>query len=184
MGDDREVELKLEVPARGLRGLERSAFLRRARRQKNTELISVYYDTDKQKLRKRGFSLRVRRIGDRHVQTIKRTGASNQIALDREEWETEIGGDDPDLNAARHTPLKSVLSKNTCRAMKPVFETRVLRTAYPMRTGSSEVEVSVDKGRIHAGKKSAAPCEVELELKRGHSLELFRLARGLQTTSR
>jgi inorganic triphosphatase YgiF len=179
MADDREVELKLEVPARGLLGLQRSALLRRARRRESRELVSVYYDTDKQKLRRRGFSLRVRRIGDRHVQTIKRTGVSNQIALDRDEWETEIGGDDPDLNAARHSPLKSVLSKNTRRAMKPVFETRVLRTTYPMRTGGSEVEVSVDKGRVHAGKKSAVLCEVELELKRGHSLELFRLAQRL-----
>ncbi|HEX3337661.1 MAG TPA: CYTH domain-containing protein [Pseudolabrys sp.] len=95
MADDREVELKLEVPTAGLRALERGALLRSAKQRKSAELISVYYDTDKQKLRKRGFSLRVRRIGDHHVQTIKRMGASDRVAFDRDEWETQIKGDRP-----------------------------------------------------------------------------------------
>ena len=36
--------------------------------------MSVYFDTDKHKLRKKGLMLRVRRIGNRYIQTIKATG--------------------------------------------------------------------------------------------------------------
>jgi inorganic triphosphatase YgiF len=39
---------------------------------KRTAEVSVYFDTDKHKLRKRGLMLRVRRVGNRYVQTIKR----------------------------------------------------------------------------------------------------------------
>ncbi len=40
---------------------------------KSTSQVSVYFDTDKRKLRKHGLSLRVRRIGDRFIQTVKAT---------------------------------------------------------------------------------------------------------------
>jgi inorganic triphosphatase YgiF len=49
-----------------------------------------------QKLRKHGVPLRVRRIGDRYVQTIKAT--SNGRLLERDEWESEIAGEVPDLD--------------------------------------------------------------------------------------
>ena len=65
---------------------------------------SVYFDTDKLKLHKNGFSLRIRRIGDRHVQTIKRGG--NTAVLERDEWESETEGELPDFKAARKTPLR------------------------------------------------------------------------------
>lgn len=67
MAEQREVEVKLEVPAGGLRELERCELVKNARGE--SELLnSVYFDTDKLKLRKHGFSLRIRRIGDRHIQ--------------------------------------------------------------------------------------------------------------------
>jgi len=44
--------------------------------------VSVYFDTDELKLRDKGLSLRVRRIGRHHVQTIK----------PRNEWEHQISG--------------------------------------------------------------------------------------------
>ena len=59
------------------------------------------------------------------------------------------------------------------------FETRVRRTVYPITSGTSKIELSVDKGRINAGDQSAALCEVELELKRGDPRQLFRLAHQL-----
>ena len=83
MAEQREVELKLQVPARGLRELEHCAPINK-RRGGNELLTSVYFDTDKLKLHKHGFSLRIRRIGDRHVQTIKRGG--NSAVLERDEW--------------------------------------------------------------------------------------------------
>src|SRR6516165_11227294 len=65
MSPAREVELKLEVPAHSFYRLARSSLLRAARKKssKPATLVSVYFDTDKLKLRNKGLSLRVRRIG-------------------------------------------------------------------------------------------------------------------------
>src|SRR6516225_9650717 len=71
MSPAREVELKLEVPAHSFYRLARSSLLRTARKtsSKPATLVSVYFDTDKLKLRNKGLSLRVRRIGRRRART-------------------------------------------------------------------------------------------------------------------
>jgi inorganic triphosphatase YgiF len=53
----------------------------------------------------------VRRIGDRYVQTIKATG--NGRLLERNEWESDIGGEMPDLDLARGTALEPLLNESS-----------------------------------------------------------------------
>src|SRR5215471_12973139 len=181
MSPAREVELKLEVPAHSFYRLARSSLLRAARKKssKPATLVSVYFDTDKLKLRDKGLSLRVRRIGRRHVQTIKQESGQKAALFDRNEWERDIGGKQPDLDATQDTALQPLLGKKLRRGLKPVFETRVRRTVYPIRREGSEIEVTIDKGKVEAGRRSAPLCEVELELKRGESADLFKVARAL-----
>ena len=176
----REIELKLEIPVQGLRKLERSQLLLGNHSPlKGAELVSVYFDTGRLKLRKKGVSLRVRHVGGQHLQTIKRNEPGNGATVSRNEWETEINGKDLDLGAARGTPLEPLLTGRVRRALKPIFETRVRRTVYPIRYDNSDIEVSIDKGRIEAGRRSSTLYEVELELKHGESPALFRLAHQL-----
>src|SRR5260370_872767 len=68
MSPPRELELKLDVPAHSLATLTRSSLLRAAGKTpyKPSTLVSVYFDTDKLKLRNKGLSLRVRRADRRH----------------------------------------------------------------------------------------------------------------------
>src|SRR6266852_2717200 len=181
MSPPRELELKLEVPADSLARLTRSSLLRAADKgsHKPSTLVSVYFDTDKLKLRNKGLSLRVRRTGRRHVQTIKQDAGASAALLVRNEWERDVAGTQPDLDAARDTALALLLSKKLRRNLKPVFETRVRRTVYPIRSAESEIELAIDKGKVEAGGHSSPLCEVELELKRGESAELFKLARAL-----
>jgi inorganic triphosphatase YgiF len=181
MSPPREVELKLEVPVASVSRLTRSSLLRAAGKKSSrpATLVSVYFDTDKLKLRNKGLSLRVRRIGRRHVQTIKQENGEGAVLFTRNEWEREIAGRQPDLVAARDTSLEPIFSKKLSRGLKPVFETRVRRTVYPIHSGDSEIELSIDKGTIEAGRQSSLLCEVELELRRGESAELFKLARTL-----
>src|SRR5947208_4368544 len=181
MSPAREVELKLEVPADSLTRLSRSSLLQAARRKpsKPETLISVYFDTDKLKLRNKGLSLRVRRVGRRHVQTIKQESDESAVLFARNEWEHQIGGRQPELDVTKDPALRPVFNKTVRRGLKPIFETRVRRTVYPIRSGDTEIELTVDKGKIEAGRQSAPLCELELELKRGESAELFKLARVL-----
>jgi triphosphatase len=176
----RELELKLEVPADSLARLTRSSLLRAAGEKscKPSTRVSVYFDTAKLKLRNKGLSLRVRRTGRRHVQTIKQDAGASAALLARHEWERDIAGGQPDLDAARDTALAPLLSKKLRRNLKPVFETHVRRTVYPIHSGESEIELTIDKGKVEAGRHSLPLCEVELELKRGESAELFKLARA------
>ena len=121
MSDPREVELKLEVPVHSLYRLARSPLLQAARkkRSKPSMLVSVYFDTDKLKLRNKGLSLRVRRTGRRHIQTIKQESGESATLFTRDEWEHQIGGRQPELDVARDAALGPVFGKKVRRGLKP-----------------------------------------------------------------
>lgn len=110
-----ETELKFEVPKESLGQLKASRWFKenRRRRAKNEKLVSVYFDTDNLKLRRKGVSLRVRHIGEARVQTIKAEGQSTAGLFSRQEWEHRIKGDEPDLKAAAGTPLQGLFKKKS-----------------------------------------------------------------------
>jgi len=171
-----ETELKLELPSSELTRLDKLVPLRRAKAAKRATQVSVYFDTDKFALRKNGVMLRVRRTGRRYVQTIK---AAGEGLLDRNEWETEIKGSKPDLGAVQHTALEPLLTEKLRRQLRPVFETRVRRTTYPLKVKQSEIEVTLDRGKIGTADCSKSLCEIEIESKGGDRTELFKLARTI-----
>src|SRR5215469_1650052 len=181
MSPPREIELKLDVPVHNLPRLTDSSVLKGASKSaaKPVNLFSVYFDTNKLQLHRKGLSLRVRRIGRRHVQTIKQENNGNAALFARGEWEHDVPAKQPDLNAARETALAPLLNKKLRHALKPVFETHVRRKVFQIRRGQSEIELSIDKGKVEAGQKSSPLCEVELELKHGQAADLFKLAKML-----
>ena len=121
--------------------------------------------------------LRVRRIGNRYVQTIKADG--NAGPFERGEWESEIADGEPDLSLARKTPLRSIMNRKLRRQLKPLFETRMQRTVYSIVNRGHLTELAIDKGKIDSGGSSLPLCELELELKSGTEAELFGIARKL-----
>ena len=179
MSTPKEIEIKLELSPAILPRLKKIPLLR-ARKggaTRRSAEVSVYFDTDKHKLRKKGLMLRVRRIGNRYIQTIKATGKSG--LFERDEWESGIASAQPDLDLARGTALEALVGRKLRRRLKPMFETRVARTVYPLSSSTGEIEFTVDRGTIAAGDRSAPLCEIELELKRGSQAELFNVAREL-----
>jgi triphosphatase len=127
----KELEVKLELVRSSLPALKKIPMLRTPKlAPKRATEVSVYFDTKKHKLRNNGVMLRVRRVGKRHVQTIKATG--NLGPFERDEWEAEIVGENPDLSLARGTALESLLNNKLRQQLKPLFETRVQRTVYPI----------------------------------------------------
>ena len=117
----------------------------------------------------------MRQAGKKRIQTIKT--APNGVAVERGEWEKRIEGNEPDLRAARGTPLQRLLSRRLKRNLDAVFSTHVHRTLVPLRPGNSRVELALDEGHIRAGLYSSPLAEVELELKSGSIGDLFRTAR-------
>ena len=174
-----EVELKLEVPPRAIARLKRLHTLNRHGRPQEKDLVSVYFDTAEHTLRRHGMSLRVRHIGDKRVQTVKANGQCGAGLFNRSEWEKRIDSDTPDLRAASRTALAGLMNRKLAHALKPVFETQVHRTVVPLNGGASLIELTLDRGEVRLGRKSAPISEVELELKRGRPADLFAVARKL-----
>ena len=138
-------------------------------------LVSVYFDTPDQALRKAGFSLRVREEGRRWTQTVKSISAWSNAG--RGEWEAPVdcGSLDPDL--LRSTPVGAVLHGS---ALEPLFTVSVERRSVTLREAGSTVEVSVDKGEATRAGRSIAFAELELELKSGKAATLFAFAGQLR----
>ncbi len=173
-----ETEIKFRVPKRSLKASSRLTVPGgKVGKRAQSDLLSTYFDTPKQKLKRHGLLLRVRQAGGKHVQTIKETSA---VRLGRGEWETEISGRTPDLGQADGTPLQRFAAKKLRRKLKPVFTTKVHRITLPIRTGRGELELAIDRGRIVAGRRASRIEEVELELKSGPPSELFRVAKALE----
>jgi inorganic triphosphatase YgiF len=176
-----ETELKFHVPAVHLKALGKPRFRGgKIGAPSEHDLVSTYFDTAKHKLKRHGLTLRVRRDGNNYVQTVK---SANGAQFGRSEWETEIKDSAPDLGKVDDTPLRQFASKKLRRKLKPVFEASVHRTAVPLRTRRSEIELAIDRGRIMAGHRSTRVQEAELELKSGRPVDLFRIAKELERKS-
>src|SRR6516162_4809688 len=174
----KELEVKLDLAPESLRALKKIPLLRAQNGAPRRRVeVSVYFDTDDHKLRKNGLMLRVRRAGRRYIQTIKANGHS--APLERDEWEAQIAGREPDLRLAEGTALEPLMTKKFRRQLKPLFATRVRRTVYPLGDDNSAIALAVDQGTIDTGMRSVPLCEVELELERGTSTQLFDVAREL-----
>lgn len=173
-----ELELKFEVPRARLVALARSAWLRQLSNDppKTQRLVSVYYDTKDLALRDRDISLRVRRIGDRYVQTVKARAAR---ALDRCEWEGKVEDERPDHALARRSGLKPFAGKKQWRKLRPLFETAISRTSLEIREGRSRIALALDQGAINANHHRQPISEVELELEEGAVSDLLTLSRKL-----
>ncbi|HTX23235.1 MAG TPA: CHAD domain-containing protein [Steroidobacteraceae bacterium] len=177
-----EVELKLSIPAAEADKVRRLQWLRElsgpARCQ---QLVTVYFDTSKFELRERGVAIRVRRAGRRRLQAIKALGADGRAPFGRYEWEQEITGDTPDLKLAHGTALEPLATKKLRRRLKPIFETVIERTTFPIHSEKADLELALDRGhiRVHGSREREPISEIEIEVKRGDPVEIAKLAKRL-----
>ncbi len=177
MPEDREYELKFTVaPAAASRLATHPALAAAKATSRREHLVSTYFDTAEGALHQRRVTLRVRAIGQRTVQTLKRSGAS---LVDRDEWERE-GGDTPDISWLRSTPLADLFSDKAVSAgLDPRFTVDVDRTILPIAFEGTSIEGALDEGTIRADAASLPVNEFELEHKDGPAEGLVRLARTL-----
>ncbi|QSR19034.1 CHAD domain-containing protein [Novosphingobium sp. KA1] len=165
-----EEELKLELSPYDADLLADCGLLGGAPRLVSQE--STYFDTPDHALARAGLSLRVRRSGRRHKQTIKADGSAAGMLV-RSEWEREIAGNQPVLD--EDNPVTALLGHRTA-LLAPVFVVENERRVWN-RDG---IEIALDEGRIVAGERLAPLCEVELERKGAQLDALFALAREIE----
>ncbi|MEX0807782.1 MAG: CHAD domain-containing protein [Dongiaceae bacterium] len=174
----REFELKLHLPATQAAAFRREPLLQRLARGpvSTRNLRSIYFDTPDRNLSNAGVALRVRRVNRRWIQTIKLPvpTASAQV---HEEIEAQVRGPLPELGLRE----RDILARTCDRAIDPaalvsIFETRIKRTAWPLRFESTDIELVYDAGLVEADGREERISEIELELEDGEPRRLFDVA--------
>ncbi len=173
----REVELKFDIEAGGAGRIGRSDLLGAAPAER-ADFETLYFDSKDGALRRAGYSLRIRRSGDRHVQTIKRKKASAAGLFVRQEWEEEVPDFRLRAEVLKRGPLKRWAARAEAGELVPLVRSEITRSAWQIRHRGSRIEVVLDRDRICVGEIEAPIGELELELKRGRPAALFDLARS------
>jgi len=178
-GAQTEIELKLRVAPEDISVLQNHPNFASVLHDPTHETLnSVYFDSENHFLRDQGLTLRVRHIGDKRIQTIKTTSQRSDW-FERSEWELPIEGDEPDLSRVTDAALGPILTEDVRKALKPVFETRIERTAYHLNGNETDIFMAIDEGQVIAADSSCPVSEIELELKHGNTPDLFKIARAI-----
>lgn len=172
-----ELEIKLSLsPADVEAACEWLLTQPEARDEGSQWLENRYYDTPDAVLNRRRIALRVRRKGDRYIQTLKTRGEYVEGAHSRQEWEWPLPGRDLDLGLLAYTPVEQGIDLTELR---PVFETNFARREIMLLERGTSIEVALDGGEIVAGTQRRPLHEVELELKSGDPGRLLHWAKAL-----
>lgn len=175
----REIELKLEVDPDDL-ALVRQVPLLADSASRTDHQVTLYYDTPETVLKKHGFTLRVRSVGGKFIQTVKPMSDAVGL-LSREEIECEVKSDKPDLSGLDGHPIRSLLSRHKAKHLEPMIRSDVTRTSWHIdrRHGNASMQVDLDHGTITAGEHCEEFAELELELIDGPPSSLVVTARRL-----
>jgi len=178
--NSREIELKFHLPPGSRVALEASPALA-AVESKRHHLVTTYFDTAEYLLDRTGLTLRVRRNGNVHTQTVKSRPTGRGISTDRNEWEWRIGQNKPDVGRLATTRALAKAAEAIKDRLQPVFVTDIRRTVRLLHLDDNTVvELAIDEGSIEAGSAREPVSELELELKRGSILPVYQLAAELQ----
>jgi triphosphatase len=150
-------------------------------------LDNTYYDTQGFKLRELGIGMRIRKIGDQLIQTVKSSGKTIGGISQRSEDEIEVGEDSIDISLISDPYLQVLIEEANEEDgdFLPCFKTQFERTQCHISfSDGTKIEIALDSGNIKAennddNKDNLVICEVELELIEGSADYLFALGRYL-----
>ncbi|KAF1035771.1 MAG: Inorganic triphosphatase [Herbaspirillum frisingense] len=180
-----ETELKLLLdPAHTKALIKHPLLARHAQAAPHTkDQTGTYFDTPDLLLRRNDAGLRVRRTGKEFIQTLKAGGGVSGGLHQRNEWESPVIGELPDLAVLREmVPAEAqwaskVFTAEAAAQIRPIFATHIKRMLWDLTLADgSEVEFVLDQGTVEHGQRNVAVCEIELELKSGDPLSLFDFA--------
>ncbi len=148
------------------------------------DMYAVYFDTEDRRLLKEGIAFRIRREGCSLQATLKWNGSSEDGMHKREELNITV--DDPEK---LHAPDIDIFSQSDmgdalleivgAEPLVPLMEVDSVRHQVRIDTGKSISELSVDKGEVRVGEKSAPILEMEIELFSGEEADMMQLGESL-----
>ena len=180
-----EVELKLAIDPSAAAALRSHPSVRDAVRgaRRTDAIVATYFDTPDRRLQRAGVALRVRRIGCRHVMTVKGSPVEDAAsgAVSRPEYEWPVPGGEVDTMRLATTPWCALFAKALRRGpLAPAFVTRFSRTSWPLAfADGTTATLSLDQGEIEARARRTPISEVEIELASGDPARIVDLAERL-----
>jgi inorganic triphosphatase YgiF len=158
----REIELKLRLDPAAVAAMTNHPALA-VLEPVEKQLSNTYYDTPELALRRSGIALRFRRSGRQWLLTVKGGNPGSGGLASRDEWETPRRRGDFDFSHVTDAALRETLEAVRPQLV-PLFTTDFRRTIWRLPSPSGGgIEVARDVGRVSAGRRSEALCEVELE---------------------
>jgi triphosphatase len=159
----------------------------------SVSLDDTYFDTDDWRVTRAGYTLRVRRVGDRTEATLKAMTAGEDGLRRRREISEPLTDTAPEALACAPGPVgERVRTLAGGRALRPLFTLRTRRRTYPITVNGADAgEVALDEAEVpveHGEPLRLTRVEVEVAAEavatvRGFVAEL-RAACGLQPAAR
>lgn len=141
-------------------------------------LGNTYFDTPTGELETARMALRLRRLDDRLLQTLKTRGDGGGGLSRRGEWEWQVPGPGLDL-AGLAGLVPAALGRDVLERLEPRFTTDFRRETRELTHQGARIELALDEGEITAGGRRVTIRELELELKSGDPAALWSLAEAL-----
>jgi inorganic triphosphatase YgiF len=167
-----EIEIKFEVAADKLELLTQSRFFKeKIHLMQTLSLENTYFDTQLLALNSKKIALRIRKVGNGYIQTLKTQGSSDKGLHKRLEWEWNLAENhlNTELLPKEHWPsdvdvddLKAVFTTN--------FSRQVCQFDHVGQDGKlSRLEMALDLGNVAVSglAEGVAISELELELIQG-----------------
>ncbi|XQU09279.1 CYTH domain-containing protein [Halomonas sp. LY9] len=173
-----EIELKLALSPTQLGALLSHPVLANASQEKQT-LTNTYFDTPSGHLAAANVAVRLRRLGERVLQTVKTAGHGGGGLSSRQEWEWQVPEHTLDHTALANLPPFQDTLAGTIAQLRPTLGTDFTRRSWQLVWQESHIELVFDEGEIVCGEARVPICEVELELKAGDPQALWTLAIAL-----
>lgn len=178
MAEGTETELKLAASPAMLLNLRGHPLL--AGEDRALTLVTRYFDTADAALHRAGATLRLREGGAGAEQTFKTPAKGD---FHRGEWNAPVTGDTPDPAAFPADARERLEALLDGAPVQPLALTRIERTTRRLRFGKSTIEAAFDFGTVEAEagrhRRSRPVSELELELVKGRTADLFALAQRL-----
>lgn len=173
-----EIELKFQVPPARQAAVD--AAVAGSGPAPRLRLQAVYFDTPSRLLASAGMALRLRKEGQRWVQTLKCGGGmlrfEHEVALPPGSTAPEAA--DPQRHAGTEAGDRLIaLLAQGGEALAPRVRTDIRRRRRVLRTRQGEVELAFDVGAIVAGERRLPVCELEIESVSGSPLAVITAAR-------
>jgi triphosphatase len=153
--------------------------------QETQILTNHYFDTPDRTLRQHNIGLRIRGSNLKFEQTLKTAGKSVGGLHQRPEYNVQLDESKkqsikmPELKLFPRSVWPKTIDVETLQAkIETLFSTHFERRIYLLKFSDGDiVELVWDLGEVTAGNKSVPICEIELELKKGSTAILFKLAK-------